>query len=208
LGKPRKSFLLALLAGLVTMLVIGGGLYAAGVLDKEPAAEEQQETGSGTREASSPSVRLYEGAGYSVEIPRDWEESPGDPVNGIDVRFTTPSGAELLVVRSQDEQPELPDDDDTSSGAQQVAFDLMINVELSVFPDSTVVSREQGVIGAQYAERVTFDAPIGGQPGRVIQQGMIHGKRLWMLGVAGTPDGVTASLPDYDKIVTSFEFAE
>jgi hypothetical protein len=188
---PRMRRLLLIGGVLVAALMVGAAVTSTGVLD----------TSSASSEPSDPSVRVFEGNGYSVEIPRDWEQA-ADPGPNVDVRFLAPEGVELSIGHSAPEA--IPKDENALS---QLVVDTIVQTQLTAFPGSSVLSREAAELGGTASDRLTIAGTAFGAPVRAIEDGVIHDGQIWIVGMTGTPEAVAAALPVYEKVVTSFSFA-
>jgi hypothetical protein len=194
LAKPTRSVTLTVIVALIAIVAIGGGVYASGLLDSAPS-----------RAASSDSVRVYEGDGYSVEVPNDWQEASGVEQPNVDAVFVAPNGAQLQLVRAEEGDTEISADEVTQ--AREVAFEVMVRVQLALMPGGSVISRDDATLGGETAERITLQGPgLGGVPYRVVEQGALRDSGLYLVAVGGTPVVVDAALAQFDQVVASFQF--
>jgi hypothetical protein len=191
--KPRSPITVAII-----VLGIGLALFAAlwfgGIISPK----------SDTPVASNPDAVVYEGPGYTVEVPKDWPQSSADPAPNTDVTFAVPSGAAVTIGGAQGNAAALQGD-----AALQSVVDTVVRVQQAVYPDVQVVSQEPATLGGVPAQRVTLEGSApDGTPVRVVELAALRDGRIVFLGVEGPPDVVAAATPAFDAAVASFAFTD
>jgi hypothetical protein len=183
----------------IVILTIGllalGGLWVAGVIT--PTKDE------GTAvPAADTSPSTFQGPGYTMEVPADWSQQSGALATNVDAAFTVPTPATVTVGSVEGDANELAD-----ATARQAAFDSMLRVQLSVYPDVSVVSQEAATLDGAPGERITLEGPgPSGATVRVVELVAVHDGRIVFLGIEGAPDAVDAATLAFDAAVSSFSF--
>jgi hypothetical protein len=181
--------LLVMLVAVLIIVAVGAGTYFSGaldgVLDRHAA-----------REPSSDAVQVFAGDGYSFEVPRDWEKkSPSNP--NVLAEYRAPDGVEIAFTRTERNE-QLPDQIDLSAAPQQFAGST------AQYPGVKVISQVPSALGDIPGVRVILEGAVFGQPLRLLFDGTVIDKQVWIVGMAGPPDAVTSDVPTYDQILKSF----
>jgi hypothetical protein len=190
---PVKVAIVVLAVGLLVL----GGLWAAGVLPTEATGTS---TSSGTGAPAGETV--FQGPGYTVDVPADWSQQGGELATNVDAAFTVPPAVQLTVGSVEGDATELADD-----AARRAAFDTMLRVQLSVYPDVAVISQEPATLDGAPSERITLEGPgPSGTTVRVVEVVAVRDGTIVFLGVEGPPDAVEAAVPTFDGVIGSFRF--
>jgi hypothetical protein len=194
---PSKPLRIALLAGVVVVAtILGVGAYTTGVFDSV--------TGQGAREASSSSVEVVQGSGYSVEMPKDWAQTE-TPNSNVELAFVAPNGATIGLSRSQEET----EADFDNPVVRQVAFDAMVRVQQALVPGLEVVGRVPTIVDGAAAEQITLlGALSSGETYTMVEIVAVHGQAPYVIVLGGTPEivGDATVKTQFEQIVLSFKF--
>jgi len=194
---PSKPLRIALLAGVVVVAtVLGVGAYTTGVFDSV--------TGQGEREASSSSVEVVQGSGYSVEMPKDWAQTES-PNSNVELAFVAPNGATIGLSRSQEET----EADFDNPVVRQVAFDAMVRVQQALVPGLEVVGRVPTTVDGAAAEQITFLGALpSGETYTMVEIVTVYGQAPYVIVLGGTPEivGDATVKTQFEQIVLSFKF--
>ena len=88
--------------------------------------------------ASNPDAQVYEGPGYTIEVPKDWTQSSVEPPTNVDVIFSVPSGAQFAIGSAEGNPTALEGDAEL-----QAAFDTVVRVQRAAYPEVQVVARSR-----------------------------------------------------------------
>jgi hypothetical protein len=195
-SRPRsgRSPITVAIAVLAVGLLVLGGLWAAGIIT--PTKD------SGASPTADGSAQVFQGPGYEMDVPADWGAQGGPFATNVDAAYTVPSGATATVGSVEGDAAELADE-----ASRQAAFDSMLRVQLSVYPEVSVVSQEAATLGGAPGERITLEGPgPSGATVRVVELVAVRDGRIVFLGIEGAPDAVEAATPAFDGVVDSFTF--
>jgi hypothetical protein len=184
------------LISLILVIAIATGVYASGVLDEVVDPKP-------TREPSSDTVQVYSGDGFSLEVPREWNQTAPTDENTA-VEYTAPDGASFAVALS-DRNAKIPDQADVAAMEGAVVA-LVVAVIVAKDPGVKVVSRAPSSLGPIPGERITLEGTARGSLAQLVVDGVIVDHRLWFIGLAGPPEAVAEQLPAYNQAAASFRF--
>ena len=154
--------------------------------------------------ASNPDAQVYEGPGYTIEVPKDWTQSSVEPPTNVDVIFSVPSGAQFAIGSAEGNPTALEGDAEL-----QAAFDTVVRVQRAAYPEVQVVSQEPATLAGAPGQRVTLEGPSpAGTPVRVVELAAVRDGKIIFLVLEGPPDVVAASTPAFDAAVATFAFTD
>ena len=191
--KPRSPISIVII-GLGIALLLFAALWFGGII--KPKAEAPV--------ASSPDAQVYEGPGYTIEVPKDWTQPGADLPTNVDVIFAVPSGAQFAIGSAEGNTAALEGDAEL-----QAAFDTVVRVQRAVYPEVQVVGQEPATLAGAPGQRVTLEGPSpAGTPVRVVELAAVRDGKIIFLVLEGPPDVVAASTPAFDAAVATFAFTD
>ena len=196
-GRTGPLRIALLIAVVIATGVLGFGLYTRGTFD--------QLIGKSGRAPSSDTVTVYDGNGYSVELPIQWTR--GSALGDVDADFLAPDGNRVQLTSSRDEAVATADLSDPS--IRTAVLDTIIRVVQAVYPNAQVLSRTPTEVAGAAGEKLTLGGtqPITGQAFQDTAYLFVRGDRFFaieLISTAGAPDATIVS--EFEQVVASFRF--
>jgi len=194
-ARAGRSPIRIAIAVLAVALAAFAALWAAGVVKSDDAKPV----------SSAPGQVAFDGPGYALALPQEWQATGTDLPANVDAAYTVPGGAQVTVGSVKGDAAAAIAENDAV--ARQAAFDTLVRLQQAVYPDVAVVSREPATLAGAPGERIILEGPgPAGTPVRLVELVALHDGMIVFLGLEGAPDAVTAAQPAFDNTAASFRF--